>query len=57
MLESFPALEADINEKFSDGKLLLFVDFLREDVKNEDGIVEQEAEKIYEAINNLETLR
>jgi len=35
----------------------MFVDFLREDVRDEDGVVEQEAERIYEAIDNMETLR
>lgn len=39
-IESFPSLEQDINAFFGEGKRLLFVDFLREDVKNEDGIVE-----------------
>lgn len=32
-------------------------DFLKEDIKNEDGIVEVEAEKIYEAVNSIERLR
>jgi dynein heavy chain len=50
-------LEGDINEKFGGDKFFEFCDFLREDVKNEDGIVEIEAEKIYEAINDKEKLR
>lgn len=37
--------------------MFLFCDFLREDVKNEDGIVEIEAEKIYEAINTMDRLK
>lgn len=32
-------------------------DFLREDVKNEDGLVETYGEKIYEAINSIDKLR
>lgn len=32
-------------------------DFLKEDVKNEDGLVEVEAEKIYEGVNSIDRLR
>lgn len=35
----------------------MFCDFLREDIKNEDGIVEVEAEKIYEGMNSMEKLK
>jgi hypothetical protein len=30
---------------------------LREDQRNEDGIIEVEAEKVYEAVNNMDLLR
>jgi len=56
-LESFSQIESEILEKFTAEKTFLFCDFLRLDVKNEDGIVEIEAEKIYEASNSLEKLR
>lgn len=36
---------------------MLFCDFLREDIKNEDGIIEVEAEKIYEGLNSMEKLK
>lgn len=55
--EHFSQLEAEINEKFASDKTFDFCDFLREDVKNEEGLVEVEAEKIYEAINDKEKLR
>lgn len=44
-------------EKFNKENTFLFCDFLREDIKNEDGIIEVEAEKIYEAINSVDKLR
>ena len=50
-LEAYSHLEGEILDKYSKDKLFLFCDFLREDIKNEDGIIEVEAEKIYEAIN------
>jgi dynein heavy chain len=50
-LEAYSSLESEILERFAKDKMFLFCDFLREDVKNEDGIVEVEAERIYEAIN------
>jgi dynein heavy chain len=37
--------------------MFLFCDFLREDEKNEDGIIVEYAEKVYEAINDIEKLR
>jgi dynein heavy chain len=36
---------------------MLFCDFLREDIRNEDGIVEVEGEKIYEGINSMEKIK
>jgi len=32
-------------------------DFLKEDIKNEDGLVEVEAEKVYEAVNSMDRMR
>jgi dynein heavy chain len=55
--EHFSQLEAEINEKFASDKTFDFCDFLREDVKNEEGLVEIEAEKIYEGIMDKEKLR
>lgn len=55
--EHFSQLESEINDKFGPDKFFEFCDFLREDIKNEDGIIEQEAEKIYEAVNSIEVLR
>ena len=57
-LENFSQYENEIIEKLTSKKNpLFFCDFLREDIKNEDGIVEVEAEKVYEAINDIEKLR
>jgi dynein heavy chain, axonemal len=56
-IDKFSNLESEINDKFNSDKLFLFCDFLREDIKNEDGIVEVPGERIYEAINNMEKLR
>lgn len=56
-LEMFSFLESEILDKFAKDKMFLFCDFLREDLKNEDGIVEVEAEKIYEAINVMDKLK
>jgi len=56
-MDHFSQLESEINDKFSADKTFLFLDFLREDVKNDEGAVEQLAEKVYEVINNLEKLR
>ena len=55
--ENFSQLESEINDKFGTDKFFEFCDFLKEDDKNEDGVIEEEAEKIYEAINNKEGLR
>lgn len=56
-LESFSQIENDILEKYAPEKTFLFCDFLRPDVINEDGIIEEEAPKIYEAIDSLVDLR
>lgn len=56
-LESFSQIENEILEKYSSEKTFLFCDFLRPDVINEDGIIEEEAPKIYEAIDSLPELR
>lgn len=56
-LESFSQIENEILEKYSSEKTFLFCDFLRPDVINEDGIIEEEAPKIYEAIDSLTELR
>jgi len=39
-MENFPNYEAEMNEKFNEGKIFMFLDFLKEDVCNEDGIIE-----------------
>jgi dynein heavy chain len=56
-LQHYNQIENDIMEKFAPEKTFLFVDFLREDVRNDEGVIEIEAERIYEAIDNLEFLR
>lgn len=56
-LDSFSQLEAELNEKFTSEKPFLFCDFLRPDVKNDEGIVEVEGEKVYEAINSMDVLK
>lgn len=56
-LEAFSSLENEIQDKFAPEKTFLYCDFLKEDVKNEEGLVETQAERIYEAINNMEKLR
>lgn len=56
-LETFTQHEADMIEKFKKENTLYFCDFLREDVKNEEGIVEQLAEKIYEQILSFQELQ
>jgi len=40
-LEHFSALETEILDKFSADKTFLYCDFLKEDIKNEEGLVEQ----------------
>lgn len=56
-LESFSWLESDILDRFGSDKPFHFCDFLREDERNEEGIVEVAAPKIYEAIDDLVRLR
>ncbi|KAL4479549.1 hypothetical protein ABPG72_018535, partial [Tetrahymena utriculariae] len=56
-LESFAQIENEIIEKYSSQKTLLFCDFLHSDLINEEGIIEEEAPKIYEAIDSLHDLR
>jgi hypothetical protein len=56
-LESFPNFETDILEKFSKEKPIYFCNFLQEDIKNEEGLVEYEAPREYEAIIDIERLR
>jgi len=56
-LENFQWLDSQIQEHFSPEKCFYFCDFLREDQRNEDGIIEVEAEKVYEAISNMELLK
>jgi len=55
--ESFAQHENEIREKLATEKPLYFCDFLRRDVINEEGVVEVEAERVYEAISDLEALR
>ena len=55
--DSFPQQEADIRSKLGKDKPLYFVDFLRRDVINEEGFVEVEAEKLYEATADIDFLR
>jgi dynein heavy chain len=56
-LENFSSLESQLLETFGKDKVFLFCDFLREDEKNEDGVIVDFAEKIYEAMNDIEKLR
>ena len=56
-LENFSQLESEILERFTKEKVFLFCDFLREDTKNEEGLVVEEADKVYEAIADMEKLR
>lgn len=56
-LQHFQQIENEIVDKFSQEKTFLFVDFMREDVRNEEGIIEVEAERIYEAVDNLDVLK
>jgi dynein heavy chain, axonemal len=56
-LENFSQHDAEIVEKFTKEKPIWFCDFLREDQKDSEGNVEVEAEKVYEAIMDLERLR
>jgi len=56
-LESFPQLEAEITEKLSSDRPLYFCNYLRRDVMNEEGMVEVEAERLYEATNDIEFVR
>jgi len=44
-------------EKFKKDRKIYFCDFLRNDVINDEGIVESLAEKVYEAIDSLEALQ
>lgn len=51
--ESFGHLENEIQERLMNkDKYMLFCDFLREDDINEEGYIEQLAEKVYEAITD-----
>ena len=56
-LEAFSSLENEIQDKFAPEKTFLYCDFLKEDVKNEEGLIEVLAERVYEAINNMDKLR
>ena len=56
-LDVFNQLESEILDKYAKDKMILFCDFLREDIKNEEGLVEVEAEKVYEAIMSMEKLK
>jgi len=56
-LESFSWLESDILERFGSDKPFHLCDFLREDERNEEGIVEVAAPKIYEAIDDIVRLK
>lgn len=53
-METYRKYEGEIVEKLSKDKPIYFCDFLREDIINEDGVVEVEAEKVYEAIADME---
>lgn len=52
-IDKFGHLENEIIEKLTKkDKPIFFCDFLREDTINEEGYIEEYAEKIYEAIND-----
>jgi len=55
--ENFSQHEAEINDKLSKDKTIYFCNFLRADVINEDGMIEQYGERVYEAIADIEKLR
>lgn len=55
-IETFNQHEAEIVEKFKKEQQIYFCDFLREDIKNEDGIIEEYADKVYESIWSFEAL-
>lgn len=56
-LEVFPQFETDILEKFNKEKPIYFCNFLQEDIKNEEGLIEYEAPREYEAIIDMARLR
>jgi dynein heavy chain len=56
-LETFTQFESEILDKFKKETPIHFVDFLREDQVNEEGVVEVLAEQVYEGINNIEKLQ
>lgn len=57
-IDKFGHLENDIIEKLNKkDKPIYFCDFLREDTINEEGYIEEYAEKIYEAINDPQKLK
>jgi len=53
----FPAFETDILEKFSKDKPIYFCNYLKEDIKNDEGFIEYEAPREYEAISDIIRLR
>lgn len=55
-LDAFSQHEAEILEKFKKERKIYFCDFLRNDIINDEGIVESLAEKVYEGIDTLEAL-
>lgn len=55
-LDAFSQHEAEILEKFKKERKIYFCDFLRDDIINDEGIVESLAEKVYEGIDTLEAL-
>lgn len=57
-IEKFGHLENEIMEKVAKKeKPIFFCDFLREDTINEEGYIEEYAEKIYEAVNDPQKLK
>ncbi len=50
-------MENEILDKFSKDKTFLFLDFIRPDEKNEDGVVLQEAPREYEPMSDMNKLR
>lgn len=55
-VESFPQYEADILEKLCT-KSMYFVDFMAEDVRDDDGMIIEEGPKIYEALWDINIVR
>lgn len=55
--EHFPHLESQVLEAFNADKTFIFVDFMRADVRDDEGLIVELAPKVYEAVGSMEVLR